>query len=162
VSPRLLSEPMRVYRIGDPKGRYPIYSGKGAARQEGRWHERGQEVIYASTHYSTAMLEKLVHFNGILPAGQHFIEITIPAKVSYEVVTKDTLPGWEQMDGKIARRYGAAWLGELRSAVLIVPSVVAREEANVLINPRHADSKRIRPGLEKPIWWDARLFAAEK
>jgi len=57
---RTLPEPMRVFRIGDPKGKYPIYSGEGAAVTEGRWHNKGQEVIYASANYSTAMLEKLV------------------------------------------------------------------------------------------------------
>jgi RES domain-containing protein len=160
MSPRLLGEPMRVYRIGDPKGRYPIFSGKGASRHEGRWHERGQDIMYTSSNYSTAMLEKLVHFNGVLPKGQHFIEITIPARTSYEVVTKDSLPGWEQMDGAVARRFGAVWARQERSAILIVPSVVAREETNVLINPRHGEAKRIKAGLEKPIWWDERLFAA--
>ena len=75
---------MRVYRICDANGRYPIYSGKGAALVEGRWHSLGQEVIYTSEHYSTAMLEKLVHVNGILPPNQHFVEIETPAGVSYE------------------------------------------------------------------------------
>ena len=60
---RVLGEALRVYRIGDPQGAYPIYSGEGAARIEGRWHEKGQEVIYTSRHYSTALLEKLAHQN---------------------------------------------------------------------------------------------------
>ena len=46
---------------------------------------------------------------------------------------------------------------EVRSAILIVPSVVARMERNVLINPAHVDAARIRPGLEVPVTWDARL-----
>ena len=147
---------MRVFRIGDPKGTYPIYSGEGAALAEGRWHERGQEVIYTSASYSTAMLEKLAHFNGILPANQHFLEIEIPQGASYETVTKDSLPGW--IDPSVARPFGADWLRQRRTAILIVPSFVAREEMNVLINPGHADAKTIRPGLEKPIFWDDRLF----
>jgi RES domain-containing protein len=153
--PRVLREPMRTFRIGDPQGRYPIYSGQGAAMVEGRWHKRRQDVIYTSQHYSTAMLEKLVHFNGILPPNQHFIEISIPAGTSYEIVTKDSLPGWT--DARRARAFGAVWFEEKRSAILIVPSFVAREETNVLINPNHADAKTIRPGLEKPVWWDRRL-----
>lgn len=154
--PRTLREPMRVYRIGDPNGRYPIYSGEGATLAEGRWHERGQEVIYTSASYSTAMLEKLAHFNGILPANQHFLEIEIPQGTSYEVVTKDSLPGW--IDPSMARPFGAAWVRQRRTAILIVPSFVAREEENVLINPAHADARAIRPKLEKPVFWDDRLF----
>ncbi len=42
---RGLDQPMRAFRIGDPNGAYPIYSGEGAAKVEGRWHERGQDVI---------------------------------------------------------------------------------------------------------------------
>ncbi len=153
--PRVLREPMRTFRIGDPNGRYPIYSGQGAALVEGRWHRRRQGVIYTSEHYSTAMLEKLVHFNGILPPNQHFIEITIPSGTSYEVVTKDSLPDWTRAPR--ARAFGAAWYDARRSAILIVPSYVAREETNVLVNPQHADAAQIRLGLEKPVWWDRRL-----
>lgn len=147
---------MRAYRIGDPSGQYPIYSGDGAARHEGRWHEKGHDVIYASEHYSTAMLEKLAHFNGILPSNQHVIEIDIPNGVSYEIVTKDSLPGWT--NSAIARTFGAKWFRERRSAILIVPCFVARMERNILINPSHADAKMIKPGLEEPIVWDERLF----
>jgi len=155
---RTLPEPMRVFRIGDPKGKYPIFSGEGAAVAEGRWHNRGQEVVYTSAHYSTAMLEKLAHYNGVLPPDQHFIEIEIPAGTSYEVVTKDILPDWDLLDSTQARAHGSKWLDEKRSAILIVPSYVAREEQNVLINPKHPDSARIRQPLEKPVWWDKRLL----
>lgn len=155
--PRLLKEPMRVYRIGDPRGAYPIYSGEGAAKVEGRWHERGQEVIYTSHHYSTALLEKLAHWNGHLPSNQHYVEIDIPVSTSYEVITKDILPDW--VDASKARAVGSRWFVEARSAILIVPSFVARLESNVLINPRHRDFRAIRCGLETPVAWDARLFA---
>jgi RES domain-containing protein len=147
---------MRVYRIGDPQGAYPIYSGEGAARTEGRWHEKGQEVIYTSRHYSTALLEKLAHFNGVLPANQHYIEIEIPKGVSYEIFTKDSVPGWLELAK--ARAAGSKWYREQRSAILIVPSYVARIEENVIINCGHPDAARIRPGLEHPVAWDTRLF----
>ena len=156
---RTLPEPMRVFRIGDPQGKYPIFSGEGAAATEGRWHNKGQEVIYSSATYSTAMLEKLAHYNGVLPPDQHFIEIQIPAGTSYEVVTKDILPDWDLLDSPQARAHGSKWLTERRSAILIVPSFVAREDQNVLINPQHPDAKKIRTPLEKPVWWDKRLLA---
>src|SRR3546814_15561264 len=56
---RRLAAPMRCYRIGDPSGAYPVYGAEGARRVGGRWHDRGDAVIYASRHYSTAMLERL-------------------------------------------------------------------------------------------------------
>ena len=155
---RRLRKPMRVWRIGDPRGRFPIFSGEGAALVEGRWHAKGQRIIYASQTYSTALLERLVHFNGVLPDGQHFLEIDIPSGTSYEHVTKDSLPRWEDAAAGIARRFGSIWFEERRSAVLIVPSYVAREEWNALINPQPPDAAKIEPGLEKPVRWDARLF----
>lgn len=81
MSHRTLGHAMTVYRIGDPGGSYPIYSPEGARQYGGRWHRRGQGVIYAAEHYSTAMLERLVHYSGVLPKNQHFIEISIPAGV---------------------------------------------------------------------------------
>ena len=149
---------MLVYRIGDPKGAFPIYGAEGARRVSGRWHRKGQAAIYTSAYYSTAMLERLVHYSGKLPSGQHYIEIVIPAGITYEVVTSHSLNGWEHKDGRVARVFGAEWIDDVRSAILIVPSVVARMERNVLINPAHADAARITPGLEAPVTWDARLF----
>lgn len=155
---RRLTEPLTAWRIGDPDGRFPIYSGEGSVRTEGRWHRKGQSVIYASEHYGTAMLEKLVHYNGILPPNQHLITIEIVVGISYEVVTKDSLPGWDDLDGAASRTFGAAWIDTAGSAILIVPSVVSREESNILINPAHPDSARIRPSREQPVRWDQRLF----
>ena len=155
---RKLTATMTAYRIGDPAGAFPIYSTEGARRVAGRWHRRGQPVIYAAEHYATAMLERLVHFSGVLPAGQHFIAITIPAGVSYEVVTVHSVPGWERSDQKVPRAFGARWIDECRSAILLVPSVVARLDQNVLINPVHTDAHRITAGVEQPVWWDNRLF----
>ncbi len=152
--------PLTAYRIGDPKGTYPIFSAEGSRRNAARWHKRGQRMIYSSEHYSTAMLEKLVHYSGKLPPNQHFIEITIPVGVSYEEVSTHTIPGWYKRNMRNARTFGAKWYDEARSAILIVPSVVARMENNILINSEHSDFAMITYGREVPVPWDARLFTA--
>ncbi|MEM6549215.1 MAG: RES domain-containing protein [Pseudomonadota bacterium] len=152
TTPRLLPKPLTAYRIGDPAGAYPVFSPEGARRVAGRWHEQGARMVYASEHYSTAMLEKLVHWNGVLPGNQHFIEITIPAGLSYEVVTPDILPDWYRTGGEAARRFGSTWHSEKRSVILLVPSVVARVERDVVINAEHPEFTRIEVGLETPVW----------
>ena len=48
---------------------------------------------------------------------------------------------------------------ELRTAVLVVPSVVARRAGKVLINPRHPGFNGIVAGKREAVVWDARLFA---
>jgi RES domain-containing protein len=150
---------MRAYRIGDKDGAYPIWSGEGSRDTPGRWNDPGQPMIYTSEHYSTALLEKLVR-TGELPPNQHFIEITIERGVSYEVVNVAAMPHWFAENQSDARAFGSKWFEEIRSAILIAPSVVARVDNNVMINPRHPDFAHVRAGLETPVWWDARLFAA--
>lgn len=137
TTPRTLPETLRAYRIGDPAGRFPVWSTEGARRVSGRWHEAG---------------------NGTLPPNQHFVEITIPRGTRYEVATADTVPGWAGPGGEAARRFGRTWYAENRSAILIVPSVVARMERNIVINTRHDDFANVTVGLETPVWWDQRLF----
>lgn len=148
-----------VYRIGDNSGRYPIFSGEGAKLSDGRWHQKGQAPIYTAEHLSLAMLEKLVHLNGIFPPRQHSIHITIPRETTYEIVTPHQIPQWYDATGNAARAFGSNWLYEKRSCILIVPSVVARTENNVLINPAHPDFAGVVPSLEQPVTWDARLFS---
>lgn len=155
---KILDRILTCYRIGDPKGKHPIYSSIGSKMFPGRWNDSANPVIYASEHYSTAMLEKLVHGNGMMPPNQHFMEITIPPGISYEMVTKDSLPGWADDDGAAARAHGTRWRNESRSAILIVPSFVARMERNVVINDDHPEARRISTGLHQPVWWDGRLF----
>ena len=154
---RVLKQTLRAYRIGDKDGVYPIFSGEGAKSVPGRWNRAGQAMIYASEHYSTALLEKLVRL-GEMPPHQYFVEIEIPRGVSYEEITPHTVPGWYEANAAKARRYGATWFNERRSCLLIVPSVVARFDSNILINPEHDDFQAIQVSREKAIWWDKRLF----
>ena len=153
-----LKEPLTAYRIGDPRGAWPVYSAEGASRISGRWHEIGDRVICASEHYSTAMLEKLVQWNGVPPTNQHWIDIAIPAGAKYEVVDAGSLTGWELLDSKVAQAFGHRWYAERRSAILFVPGVVARMERNIVINAAHNDFPLLEPGKGKPVWWDERLF----
>jgi len=157
---RQLSEPLRCYRIGDPMGAYPIFDATGSTLAPGRWNKKASPMLYTAEHYSTAMLEKLVHGSGSLPKNQHHLEITIPAGTSYEVFSEPHHPGWDSPTMSVARDFGHTWQQSKRSALLFVPSVVARMERNVLINLEHPDARLVRPGLEAPIWWDARLFPA--
>lgn len=156
--PQRLDRTLSCYRIGDPSGELPIYDAGGSVRYPGRWNDTETPVIYASAHYSTAMLEKLAHGNGRLPPNQHYVAITIPKGTSYEVVTKDHLPGWDTPEPSVSREFGLMWVKEVRSAILLVPSYVARLERNVVINPAHDDTAAIETALPEPVWWDRRLF----
>jgi RES domain-containing protein len=158
VKPQRLDRTLICYRIGDPDGEFAIYSAAGSALYPGRWNTEDTPVIYAAETYSGAMLEKLASGNGRLPPNQHCVAITIARGVSYKAVTKDHLPGWDSPEPSASRDFGARWVKEERSAILLVPSFVARIERNVVINPNHADAASITVDLAQPVWWDGRLF----
>jgi RES domain-containing protein len=157
-APQRLDRTLVCYRIGDPRGEFPIYDARGSVIAPGRWNDGESPVIYASEHYSNAMLEKLARGIGRLPPNQHFIAITVPRSVSYEVCSKDRLPGWDTPLPLASREFGKKWVQEMRSAILLVPSYVARVERNVIINPAHPEAHAIETTLPEPVWWDERLF----
>lgn len=157
-APQRLDRTFICYRIGDPHGEFPIYDARGAALFPGRWNTADTPVIYAAETYSAAMLEKLAAGNGRIPPNQHFIAVMVPKGTSFEAVTKDRLPGWDTFEPTVSRAFGARWVREGRSAILLVPSYVARVERNVVINPNHPEARGIETSLPEPVWWDARLF----
>ncbi|MBE7212133.1 MAG: RES family NAD+ phosphorylase [Gluconacetobacter diazotrophicus] len=155
---QVLDRVLSAWRIGDPDGDHPIFDATGSRLFPGRWNTPSSPMIYTSEHYSTAMLEKLVHGNGRLPPNQYAVEITIPPGVTYEVLSTAHHPGWDDPDCLVARSIGAAWQRSRRSLLLLVPSVAARMERNILINPAHPDFPRVTHSLHEPVWWDDRLF----
>jgi RES domain-containing protein len=94
----------------------------------------------------------------VMPANQHFVEITIPNGVSYEIFQTAAHPGWDSRNETICKTFGQGWYEEKRSALLIVPSIPARLERNFLINPAHPDARGITHTLPEPVWWDERLY----
>ena len=62
------------------------------------------------------------------------------------------VPNWSHSGGQAARPFGRAWYTERRSSILLVPSVVARMERNIVINSCHEDSAGLTAGLETPVW----------
>lgn len=160
MTAQILDRTLSAYRIGDPAGTYPIFDATGSTIAPGRWNTPASPVIYTSERYSTALLEKLVHGSGRLPPNQHYVEITIPRGLSYEVFAPEMLPGWDAMPALPSKLFGEAWRRERRSAILIVPSVVARLDNNVLINPVHPEFRSITASLHRPVFWDQRLFGS--
>jgi RES domain-containing protein len=156
--PGLLDVNLTAYRLGDPNGEFPIYDDEGAALYPGRWNSVGVRVIYAAEHYATALLEKLVHLNFILPRAMHWIGISIPAGTSYETFPAHAHSGWDGVSEHICKAYGDAWIRSRRSALLFVPSIPARPDRNVLINRAHPQAIHFSHARPEPVPWDMRLF----
>lgn len=160
MSASVLERGLKAYRIGAADNKYRIFDGYGSV-YPGRWNTQACRVIYCCEHYSTALLEKLVHSNtGKIPQKQQWIEISIPAGTSYEVVTPHSLRGWDSPTQKVSKKFGDRWVKERRSVILIVPSIVARFDNNILVNEAHPEFRLITISLNQPVIWDSRLFLA--
>jgi RES domain-containing protein len=158
LTAQVLDRSLIAFRIGDPAGAYPIFDATGSTIAPGRWNTAGSALIYSSEHYSTALLEKLVRGSGRLPPNQHYIQIMIPRGATYEVFSPPSLPGWDSMSPTVSQKFGEQWCAQKRSLFLIVPSVVARLDNNVLINPAHSEFRLVETSLHQPVFWDRRLF----
>jgi RES domain-containing protein len=154
--------PLRAFRIA--RARFPLFDGGGAALAGARWNVQGQRVIYAADSYAGALLEILVHSNlGRVPRGFAFIQIFIPGRVTIEEVSGGELPGWDAGDCAVSRAFGSRWYRELRTAVLVVPSVPGNGMGrNILVNQEHPQFRLVRASAPQPVQWDRRLFAARR
>ncbi len=148
---------LTAYRIGD--SRYPLFDGRGAMLKGARWSSPGHSVIYAALTQACAMLEILAYANtGKVPGHHKLITIDIPDPVAVERVDPRQVPGWDDRNHLQSRLYGDQWLTEQRSVALIVPSVIARHDYNIVINPLHPDITKLTVGHPEDIYWDERLF----
>lgn len=144
---------MRVYRIAD--GRYPLLDGMGAFLVGGRWNNPGTRVVYGSLSYACAMLEILVHLGGEhLP--KHFVDVTLDIPDEVAVETARLPSGWRAKPVQTSE-LGDEWAASGRTVALLVPSAVAKNETNVLLNPLHQDFSRLVASKPMPVVWDARL-----
>ena len=150
---------LRLWRI--VTGSHPVWSGEGARIYGQRWNPPGLPAIYTGTSFAVCLIELLVHANRKSPpSGARFVEADVPDDVSRDRLDPGSLPGWDDPhDISIAQAFGRDWIQSRRSALLIVPSVVtAGRDANVVVNPEHADAARISVGPETPVDLDPRFF----
>ena len=115
------------------------FTGEGSARYGGRWNPKGLAVVYASASAALARLEVLVRVEDLDDLA---LFVLIPAQVpdgGIEILPQEALPrGWDAVPERPATQaIGKEWFESQRSLVLGVPSVIAPEELNYLINPKH-------------------------
>jgi RES domain-containing protein len=139
-------------------------SGKGAEITGGRWNAVGIPMVYTSLTRALACLETVVHLNGSgLPLNRYLVEIRIPDDLWLAAETQTALSlkvGWDaEPAGRASVEYGSDWARSNRSLLLVVPSVIVPEEANVLINPHHSEALRIRATKVRRWLYDGRLKA---
>lgn len=127
----------------------------------GRWNRRGTRVVYTSSSLSLAALETLAHFDEeeapdtlvAIPADMPDDVPITRVKLSELVANWRATPPPESL-----AETGTRWAVARHSLVLAVPSAIIPEDLNYLLNPLHAQFRRIRVGRPKPFSFDPRLW----
>jgi len=153
-----------VWRIAPDTPDYGAddFTGQGAEKTGGRWNRRGAAMLYCSSTIALACLETLVHLSAAEPPplNRYLVKIAIPPSIwrNRTVLTPDKHIGWDaEPPGLVSINWGSDWVDSQQSLIAEVPSVVVPEEANILINPRHRDAKRLRPWKVRRFTYDPRL-----
>jgi RES domain-containing protein len=118
--------------------------GVGGLRASGRWHTAGRPIVYCGEHPALCLLEVLAHGveTGNLPRRFQWLKIEAPRAMRLESV--GSLRRDWATDAAHTRAIGDRWLAESSAPLLRVPSVVAPESSNYLLNPVHARARAAR------------------
>ena len=137
------------------------FSGWGAREYGGRWNHPGTPLVYTAQSQALAALELFVHIKDEYAAlDLVLIPVGIPAAVKIKKVPRSRLTrGWDSHPpGDASMDLGTRWAQSAATAVLRVPSVMAPDEYNYLLNPLHPDFAKLKIGDPKPFSFDPRMF----
>ena len=150
---------LSVWRLVTERFASTAFSGEGARLYGGRWNRKGIALIYTTQSQSLAMLEMLVQ-DEPLRARYVMIDARIPQAVTIERIKLAELPSdWRDLAAREKlKAIGTKWAEKRSAAVLAVPSAVVPAEFNYLLNPLHADFRRIKIGRPQKIETDPRLL----
>lgn len=140
---------------------YATLDGVGGLYASGRWHTRGQPVLYCAWNPSTALLETLVHLEIDLedrPDRFKILRIKAPDPVSLKRLSPDSLPPTWRTDLAFTQPIGDRWLHARRSLLLEVPSVLLPETFNLLVNPAHPQATQLQITKIYNYPYDSRLI----
>lgn len=151
----------RIYRVLRRAYARNPFDGEGAYLYGGRWSSPGTRLSYASEHQSLAMLEYFVHVDTDDPPDDLVLAVgEVPDDlVRHSIAIADLPPDWRNPEAPPAlARFGDEFARRAETCLLIVPSVLALHETNWLLNPAHADFRRVVVRGLEPVSYDPRMF----
>jgi RES domain-containing protein len=152
---------VRVYRFVSTEYANGL-SPEGARLNGGRWNSKGVAVLYCATSESLAMLELRVHSPHPYPRTRLKIIIEVPGDVIAEASFNELPRGWNKLPpGPSSKRFGDAWVAAASNLGLLVPSVIASDEKNLMLNPAHKRFKEVQIVSSERVKLDLRLYVAE-
>ena len=132
---------MVLWRIS----RHRDLSGTGGLRAAGRWHNAGRRtVVYLAESPATALLEVCVHTSANnVPPEFTLLRIEGPDFDTPSIRAEDLPEDWRTRL-EVTRDLGSAWLEGSEGVLLRVPSAIAPETINCLLNPSHRQAAEFR------------------
>jgi RES domain-containing protein len=117
-------------------------------------------VLYCASSESLALLELRVHSPQPYPRTRWRFAIEVPDD-ALALAAKEELPrGWNKLPpGPASKRFGDAWVAAGSGLGLLVPSVVASEENNLILNPTHPRFQEVRVLSKLRVVLDRRLYS---
>ena len=151
----------RVFRVLRAAYARNPFDGEGAYRYGGRWSSPGTRLTYTSEHQSLAMLEYFVHLDPEdVPDDLVLAMAGIPDSVSRKrIQVRELRPHWRETPAPSElAQIGDEFVKKAETCLLLVPSALAVNENNWLINPQHPEFKQIVPHPPEPLRYDPRMF----
>ena len=147
---------MNLWRISN----HPDLSGAGGLKRGARWHTRGNKIVYLSDSPTGALLETLVHFE-IDPEDfpEYYTRLKVAIPDDLVITHLDPPAGFDwKVDESWTRGIGDAWLAGGKTCLARVPSAIATEAWNYLLNPQHPDAAKVEIVVSTQERYDPRLF----
>ena len=149
---------MKVYHVGSQKYAAQL-TGDGAKLHGGRWNNIGTPCIYTSESIALSVLEYAANVSiDLMPASLAITVFFIPEK-SWREISLDDLPAkWQRtpVDAE-TKLFGSEFLDNAKYLALKVPSAVIPMEYNYILNPMHADFKKVKIKEIRPFTFDTRI-----
>jgi RES domain-containing protein len=151
----------RVFRVLRAAYAHNPFDGEGAYRYGGRWSSPGTRLAYTSEHQSLAMLEYFVHLDPEdAPDDLVLATADVPDNLSRERLQTGEMPScWRETPAppELAQ-IGDEFVKKAENCLLLVPSALAVNENNWLIDPQHSEFKKIALHAPEPLRYDPRMF----
>lgn len=135
-------------------------NGEGGRKTSARWHSAGSRVVYLAESPTAALVETLVHLDvdsEDTPDFYTLLKISVLDGLSVQPLDLPAGAEWKQRV-ELTRSIGDAWLASLKTALARVPSVIAPQTWNYLLNPEHPDAKQVQVAEVVQERFDNRLF----
>ena len=136
--------------------------GKGGRGFSARWHTAGRLVVYLADCPAGALLERIVHMtdmieDAFLPQFYQLLKVSVPDELAIKSLNVLAPTDWKEHP-EFTRNLGDAWLASQDTALARVPSVIAPQTWNYLLNPEHPEAKQVIVDEVIREQFDNRLF----